>query len=109
MNNRGFVIMAFVVGLFSCYLTTVMGGTAHCYTVDFAWMLYIPIIYIIFDLYDKAKEHNVSKYALIVILSMTIFMVVLNGLLCFSQSTTDMAANNPEVFYRIKELVIFWN
>ena len=109
MGARGFVCAASAVGLFSCYVTTVMGGVSHGYTVDFAWLIYLPVIYVIFDLYDRAKDKKIAGYVIGILLLLTVSTVVLNSLLSLAGGTTDMANSNPDVFYRIKEAIVFWN
>ncbi len=109
MRDRGFVVSALVMGILSCYITTVMGGVSTGYSMDFSWLLYIPVIYILYDLYDAAKAKKITKYVLALILLMTAVTVFVTVLLCLSDGIGALRTENPEFFYKIKDMMIFWN
>jgi hypothetical protein len=96
------------VGLLSCFITTAMGGSSLGYSVDFAWMLYIPVIYIVFDLYEYAKKKKIEKYVFMILIALTAFTVIMNMLICFSAKGGNIANSCPELFYRLEKMIIFW-
>lgn len=103
-----FVSASVVMGLFSCFITTAVGGSSLGYSVDFAWLLYIPIVYVIFDLYEYSKKKRIEKYIFIILLALTSAAVIMNMLSCFSSKSSDIASNCPELFYGLQKMIIFW-
>ena len=108
MKNKGFVIASLVVGLIMCFITTAMGGSSLRYSVDFAWMFFIPVIYVIFDIYTKLKAKDMEKYAFIGLGALMIATIIVNALVCISPGWSSIKDNTPEIFYRLEEMVVFW-
>lgn len=108
MGHKAFVIASVLIGIIMCYVTTTMGGTSLRYSVDFAWLFFIPIIYIMFDMYDRGRRKGITKYILILLSMMVLATVVINTLMCISPSWSSISEKVPEVFYRIEEMVVFW-
>ncbi|MFQ9515742.1 MAG: hypothetical protein ACLRZ9_07920 [Eubacterium sp.] len=107
-GERGLVIASLMAGLTGCYITTALGGASLRYSVDFAWMLCIPIIYIIFDLYSRACKKKITKYIFILLGVMIFATVMINMLTCFSPSWSDISEKQPELFYSLEKMIIFW-
>lgn len=106
--HKGFVIASTVIAFVMCYLTTVMGGTSLRYSVDFAWIFFIPVIYVIFAIYSRARERGLEKYAVAGLGILMILTIVVNALVCISPTWSSMSEDVPEIFYRIEEMVVFW-
>lgn len=108
MGHKGFVIVSVIVGFVMCYATTTMGGTSLRYSVDFAWIFFIPVIYVIFTIYTKARERKLEKYAVAGLGMLMITTILVNALVCISPSWSTISENVPEIFYRLEEMVVFW-
>lgn len=107
-RERGFVISSLIVGILLCYITTAVGGTSLRYSVDFAWTLYIPVIYICFDLYSSAYKKGITKYVFTIMGGMIFATVIMNMLLCFSPVWSSISVKHPEIFYQLEKMIIFW-
>lgn len=108
IEHKGFVIVSVIIALIMCHLTTAMGGTSLRYSVDFAWIFFIPVIYVIFAIYSKARERGLEKYAMIGLGILMIATIVVNALVCFSPTWSTLSEDVPEIFYRLEEMVVFW-
>ena len=96
------------MGLFMCFFTTAMGGISLRYWADFAWMLFIPVIFVIFDLYTRAKERKIEKYMFIFLGVLVCATVVMHMLMVISPSCSSLSNAVPEIFYRLRDMVVFW-
>ena len=108
MGHKAFVMLSVIVGILMCYVTTAMGGTSLRYSVDFAWLFFIPVIYIVFDMYDRGRNRKITKYILVLVGILTVATVMINVLLCISPTWSSISRKVPEIFYRIEEMVVFW-
>lgn len=108
MKNKGFVVASLIAGLIMCFISTAMGGSMLRYSVDFAWMFFIPVIYVVFDIYTKSKAKDMEKYALIGLGVLVIATIVINMLVCISPGWSTIKDDTPEIFYRLEEMVVFW-
>lgn len=108
IEHKGFVIVSVIIALIMCHITTAMGGTSLRYSVDFAWIFFIPVIYVIFAIYSKAKERGLEKYAMIGLGILMIATIVVNALVCISPTWSTLSEDVPEIFYRLEEMVVFW-
>lgn len=105
---RGFAIAGTVMGLFMCFFTTAMGGISLRYWADFAWMLFIPVIFVIFDLYTRAKERKIEKYMFSFLGVLVCATVIMHMLMIISPSCSSLNNAVPEIFYRLQQMVVFW-
>lgn len=108
MGHKAFVMLSVIVGILMCYVTTAMGGTSLRYSVDFAWLFFIPVIYIVFDMYDRGRNRKITKYILVLVGILTVATVMINVLLCISPTWSSISRKVPEIFYRIEEMMVFW-
>ena len=108
MGHRAFVTASIAAAVIMCYITTTMGGTSLRYSVDFAWLFFIPVIYIMFDMYDRGRRKGITKYILILLSLLVLATVVINTLMCISPSWSSLSEMVPEIFYRIEEMIVFW-
>lgn len=106
--HKGFVIASTIIALIMCHITTAMGGTSLRYSVDFAWIFFIPVIYVIFAIYSKARERGLEKYVMIGLGILMIATIVVNALVCLSPTWSTLSEDVPEIFYRLEEMVVFW-
>ncbi len=108
MGYKAFVMSSVIVGILMCYVTITMGGTSLRYSVDFAWLFFIPVIYIMFDMYDRGRNRKITKYILVLIGILAVATVMINVLLCISPTWSSISRKVPEIFYRIEEMMVFW-
>ena len=94
---RGFAIAGTVMGLFMCFFTTAMGGISLRYWADFAWMLF-----------TRAKERKIEKYMFIFLGVLVCATVVMHMLMVISPSCSSLSNAVPEIFYRLRDMVVFW-
>ena len=91
-----------------CYMTTVMGGTSLRYSVDFAWIFFVPVIYVIFTIYSRARERKLGRYAMIGLGMFMAATIIITTLVSISPSWSTLSEHTPEIFYRLEEMVVFW-
>ncbi len=108
MKDKGFVIMSMLTGLLACWVTTSQGGASLRYSADFAWMLCIPVIYVLFDLYDAAKNKGILKYMFNILLVVVVATVLVNSLMAISPDWSDMIEEKPKWYYLIQQMIVFW-
>lgn len=108
IGHRGFVIVATTVAVVMCYMTTVMGGTSLRYSVDFAWIFFVPVIYVIFTIYSRARERKLGRYAMIGLGMFMAATIIITTLVSISPSWSTLSEHTPEIFYRLEEMVVFW-
>ena len=100
--------MNILIGLLACWVTTSQGGASLRYSADFAWMLCIPVIYVMFDLYDSAKNKGILKYMFNILLVVVVATVLVNSFMAISPDWSDMIEEKPKWYYLIQQMIVFW-
>ena len=101
IGHRGFVIVATTVAVVMCYMTTVMGGTSLRYSVDFAWIFFVPVIYVIFTIYSRARERKLGRYAMIGLGMFMAATIIITTLVSISPSwSTPVSYTHLDVYKR---------
>ena len=107
-GNRGFVMTALVVAFAMCYITTTMGGTSLRYSIDYAWMFFLPIIYVVLIMYSKAREKGIERYVTIIMIGLAIASFAITAMVAISPEWSDIKYDSPVLFYYIKQMLVFW-
>ncbi len=108
LKDRSFVITTTVVAFVICYLVLAVGGISLRYSVEYAWLFFIPVIYVLFDLDERCKEKKVYSYFVWGIM----IMLLLSTVICIgtniSPEWNSMYNKNPDVYYDMWKTFTFW-
>lgn len=107
-GNKGFVMTTLVVAFAMCYITTTMGGTSLRYSIDYAWMFFLPIIYVVLIMYSKAREKGLEGYVTIIMIGLAIASFAITAMVAISPEWSNIKYDSPVLFYYIKQMLVFW-
>lgn len=107
-KQRTLVSGMIIVGLILTYVIIVKGGSSLRYNIDFAWLLILPIIFVILDLDEYARPKKIVKYVVALILALCVSTVLIGTLINLSPDWTEMGKNLPGTYYNWFYSVMFW-
>ena len=105
---KGVAIAGLVVALIMCYITTAMGGTSLRYSIDFAWIFYIPVIFIIFTLCQQGQKKNIKRYVMGMVMALFIMSVIVTVLVSISPSWSSLKTHQAPLYYQLEKMIVFW-
>lgn len=104
-----FIITLTVVGMLICILSIMMGGSMQRYIVDYGWMLVLAGICIFLELQKNIYKTSEAKHILKkIFVYITIYVVFVNLCSGIISEKSFMRNNSPEMYYKIKYTVDFW-
>ena len=112
-NNKELFIFTInliaVAFLFLAY-TVLKAGMTIRYFLDFGWLLVLAAIIIFFTNYESKQSKDSKKILEKIFIGIACFTIVYNFLQGFNGQAYNrgMQVYNPEVFNKIKSLIVFW-
>ena len=108
MQEKSFVIASLCVGGFLTYMIIAVGGISLRYPIEYLFLLFIPVIYIIMDLEEACRKHELTKYFVMALLGVVLIALFINCGLYLSEEWNTAFSEKPELFYKLWKSFTFW-
>lgn len=104
-----YIILLTIVAFIICIVNIVLAGTLQRYSMDYAWILNITSYLTLFMIVSNIKSEEIKKYILRMAIAVTMFMFIINFVVGGLVSEIKiLEINNPQIYYKIRYLVCFW-
>ena len=98
-----------VSGVIVVILDTQMAGILQRYFADFALFFFLPAVWILLAVTERmAKNPERLRRTGLILLTLGMITIVLNGLLFFAPDQTNLMTHNPQWYYRLRMLMQWW-
>lgn len=110
-----FALIWFVPGILFPIILAAMTweyGYAMRYNADFGWQMSLAAFVVIFYVYNRIDNTTIRKWLFRVLLTATAWCVICYTMAIFTSNPIDSVSHNvngAELYYKIKNLIAFWN
>ena len=103
-----FILTLLIVGFIICILSITMAGSMQRYIVDYGWMIILAGICTFIELQNIYKTNEAKHILKKIFTFITIWVVCINLCSGIVSEKSFLKDNSPEVYYKMKYLVDFW-
>ena len=102
-------IYSFIVtGIIIASISAAKAGSIQRYLFDYGWMFLLSGILIFAIIYQNLKSEESKKIMFKILCGMTIYIVIINILIGIVSEQSFFQVHAPEIFYKMKYSIMFW-
>lgn len=106
--DKKMIVSSLIIGAILLYITCVMGAIGFEYTLEWAWLFALPLVYVFYAI-DQFMDEKMKAKVIKVIFVMAIATVIITALCMMCHNIEKLDERNTELYYWIRSTLLFWD